>query len=90
MRYPGSGESQQRQQQQEQSRMALTRQKSDISYDRERPFVAVKRAHEQLKTLTNGRQVSALNDLKIHNLIVNYTKNENIDARWLSLAFAVH
>lgn len=30
----------------------LTRQKSDMSHDRERPFVAVKRAHEQnLKAL---------------------------------------
>ena len=65
VRYPGneSQQQQQRQQQQQeqQSRMVLTRQKSDISYDRERPFVAVKRAHEQLKTLTNGRQVSAQN-----------------------------
>lgn len=63
MRYPGSSESQQQQQQQqqEQSRMMiLTRQKSDISYDRERPFVAVKRAHEQLKGLSNGRQVKGI------------------------------
>ena len=47
-------------QQQQQQRLTLTRQKSDMSHDRERPFVAVKRAHEQhIKTLnnSNGGQV---------------------------------
>jgi hypothetical protein len=42
----------------------LGRQKSDSSFDRERPFVAVKRAHEQSRKFRET-QVSAVNHLDI-------------------------
>jgi hypothetical protein len=46
----------QQQQQQSQPKSLLSRQKSDLSHDRERPFMAVKRAHEQQRQkLTNGQ-----------------------------------
>ncbi len=50
----------------------LTRQKSDMSHDRERPFVAVKRAHEQnLKALNlnnnnNNGKVRLLNNFHLY------------------------
>ena len=57
------------QQEQQAQRMVLTRQKSDLSHDRERPFVAVKRAHEQhLKSLNmthnGGGQVHTISKPK--------------------------
>lgn len=58
----GSSGGSQIQQQQQQQRLTLTRQKSDMSHDRERPFAAVKRAHEQhIKSLnsSNGGQVGS-------------------------------
>ncbi|KAK7026103.1 hypothetical protein SK128_015039, partial [Halocaridina rubra] len=43
---------------------SLPRKHSDISYDRERPFVAVKRAHENAKTSEPGDSSSALSQLQ--------------------------
>ena len=49
---------QQQQQQQSQPKTFLSRQKSDLSHDRERPFMAVKRAHEQQRQKLANGQVS--------------------------------
>jgi hypothetical protein len=47
----------------------LTRQKSDMSHDRERPFVAVKRAHEQqLKALNMNNN----NNGKVRLPLINF------------------
>ena len=64
----GSASGSHMQQQQQQQRLTLTRQKSDMSHDRERPFVAVKRAHEQhIKSLnsSNGGQVGSRSETNV-------------------------
>jgi hypothetical protein len=79
MRYQGNGSGSQSHHQELATIMSgikpLSRQKSDTSFDRERPFVAVKRAHEQQQN--NRRLESQTVSTHFHPLFASFSLRFN-------------